>query len=624
MKNTFQTFLCAGVVVVAMLSGSALYGQYRPYVDTVSNSASYMQADTDGYGVAQGSIAVLFGNELGPEQLVQSSGFPLPLTLGGVSITVAVNGASQDVPVVYASSAQTAFLLPSTVPVGTGTITVKYRGTAGVATAIKVVESAFGIYSVNSSGMGNGVITSADYKLKSLTAAGRPGESLILWGTGLGPVAGVEAAGPLPGNRFLSAEVYVGNQRAKVTYAGRSGCCAGLDQIVFDIPEGALGCSVPVSVRTGSVTSNFVILPVSSDGGPCSEPVGLTGDQLRVAQAGKPIQLAAIGLGPLPVLHTSGLYSTAQVAGRLSKAMGTRVSHSQMQALMQGSGDARRKAVLELLSAGAPRRTTRIARLRGLRQVTREFEQQASAATFGQVGFLTRVVNQFGAVFPSPGGCAVFPDNAMDRGTWLVQKKAMDAGAELVLNGPLGTRSLRRIGTGRYETSFGGGFTTQQLPAGRYSVTATGGADVGAFTATLQVAAPPRWTNKPAAGASVSRSTPLDVTWSGVTDGYLVFGGSARAEVQRTYTCPGCGPNGRDTTGTYDHTVGSHFICVEEARKGRLTVPAHVLQALPVGKSSEASFFLGIHPFQNRFIAPGLDSAFIADLNTDNRDAVLR
>ena len=29
-------------------------------------------------------------------------------------------------------------------------------------------------------------------------------------------------------------EVWVGNKQAKVTYAGRSGCCVGIDQVVFE------------------------------------------------------------------------------------------------------------------------------------------------------------------------------------------------------------------------------------------------------------------------------------------------------------------------------------------------------------------------------------------------------
>jgi uncharacterized protein (TIGR03437 family) len=49
----------------------------------------------------------------------------------------------------------------------------------------------------------------------------------------------------------VDAEVYVGGKRAAVTYKGRSGCCAGIDQIVFTVPEGVEGCYVPVVVKTG-------------------------------------------------------------------------------------------------------------------------------------------------------------------------------------------------------------------------------------------------------------------------------------------------------------------------------------------------------------------------------------
>ena len=56
----------------------------------------------------------------------------------------------------------------------------------------------------------------------------------------------------------VPVEVYVGGKRADVTYRGRSGCCAGIDQIVFTVPQGVEGCYVPVVVKTGDVVSNFV------------------------------------------------------------------------------------------------------------------------------------------------------------------------------------------------------------------------------------------------------------------------------------------------------------------------------------------------------------------------------
>ena len=69
---------------------------------------------------------------------------------------------------------------------------------------------------------------------------------------------------------FPGVEVFVGTQAAKVIYAGRSGCCAGVDQINFEVPASLSGCYLPVVVRCGGSVSNFVSLAVGS-GGPCSD-----------------------------------------------------------------------------------------------------------------------------------------------------------------------------------------------------------------------------------------------------------------------------------------------------------------------------------------------------------------
>ena len=72
----------------------------------------------------------------------------------------------------------------------------------------------------------------------------------IIWGTGLTPVDGDEAAKPLPGDhKEVPVEVYVGLKKADISYRGRSGCCVGVDQIFFKVPTGITGCHVPVAVN---------------------------------------------------------------------------------------------------------------------------------------------------------------------------------------------------------------------------------------------------------------------------------------------------------------------------------------------------------------------------------------
>ena len=584
-------------VLVVVCCPCPLFGQYV-YVSSVSNSASYYGANLPGYGIAQGSLMVLFGYQMGPGQLVQSPGFPLPLILSETLVTVTVNGITRTAPILYTSAGQVAALLPSSTPVGSGTLTVTYKGTASYPIGIVVVPSAFGIYSLISNGLGLGVFTTPDYKVKTLADSFRPNDVVVLWGTGLGAVAGDDTAGPLPGQQFPGAEIYVGNQRAKVLYAGRSGCCGGLDQINFEIPAGVEGCFVPVAVRNGGVTSNFVSIPIASGGGACSEKAGIPADLLRSAQSGQPLKLSAVWLGPIEILQGIGYSLKSTVAGRLSGALHMKVTEKQVLELLRATSPERQKAILSLVKQSTPNTLERLARLRAVGRIAAGLDQQGSAGTFGQVSSLSDVVTSYGEILPPPGSCTVYSGNGLG-----FQKTGFDAGPELILTGPLGTRSLTRAEKGQYQTSFGGGFNSGQLPAGTYSVSSIGGADVGPFTASITVPGNLRWTNKPAS-AAVDRTVPLDVTWSGgAGSGYVVFGGSA------TYNQNG---------------VTRMFACVEDISKGRLTVPTFVLGALPPAASGKGYLFLGDHPMQNRFSAKGLDTAFIAVLDTDNLAVTFR
>ncbi|MDQ2901308.1 MAG: hypothetical protein M3Y07_16150, partial [Acidobacteriota bacterium] len=240
----------------------------------VRNSASYAAPGLPNSAIAQGSIFSVFGNNLGPDTAEFGFDYPLPtLTPGGkVSVAVTVNGTTTQAIILYSGKAQINAVLPSNTPIGSGTLAVTVNGQTGAAAPIEVTGGDFGIYTVNSAGSGPGIVTYADYSLVTVNKSANPGEALILWGTGLGPVSGSEANGALPGDQpGLPAEVYVGGTQASLLYRGRSGCCAGLDQIVFTVPAGAEGCAVPIAVRTGDKVSNFATMSVAASGRTCTD-----------------------------------------------------------------------------------------------------------------------------------------------------------------------------------------------------------------------------------------------------------------------------------------------------------------------------------------------------------------
>ena len=107
----------------------------------------------------------------------------------------------------------------------------------------------------------------------------------------------MKQAAPVPGDMpSTPVEVYVGGRPATISYRGRSGCCAGIDQIVFTVPAGVEGCYVPVVVKTGDVVSNFVSMSIAGQGNACTDLTGLTGTQLESAQRTGSLRVGGISL----------------------------------------------------------------------------------------------------------------------------------------------------------------------------------------------------------------------------------------------------------------------------------------------------------------------------------------
>jgi uncharacterized protein (TIGR03437 family) len=236
----------------------------------VKNAASYADPALPHGAIAQGSIFNVFGSNMGPASLAYASMLPLPTILSGTQVSVTVTGSTVQCFMIYTSAGQVAAILPSTTPVGTGTITVSYNGAASATQPIKVAASSFGIFTINQQGGGQAVVQDGDYKFNSATFAFQPGETVVLWGTGLGPISGSDANTPPSGNiPGINVTVYVGGLPATVTYAGRSGF-SGDDQVAFTIPSGVTGCNVPVGVYvsaangSNTVVSNFTTIAVGS------------------------------------------------------------------------------------------------------------------------------------------------------------------------------------------------------------------------------------------------------------------------------------------------------------------------------------------------------------------------
>jgi uncharacterized protein (TIGR03437 family) len=270
-----------------------------PIITSASNAATYIDVGPR-FGIAPGAIFVLKGINLGPSTLTVD---PKPFqntTLSGTSVAVTVSGTTVQALMYYTSATQLAALLPSNTPVGVGTVTASYNGQAGPSANFRVFSNNLGIFTVSSDGAGVGIVTYPDYSLVSTTktancggvfttcGAANPGDVLTIWGTGLGPINGNDAAGAGLGVDMPSIPliIWLGDVQVVALYRGRSGCCVGEDQIIFTVPANApLGCAVPLTVQINSNLSNSVALPVAAAGSRTCTPVNPPYTAAQVVQS---------------------------------------------------------------------------------------------------------------------------------------------------------------------------------------------------------------------------------------------------------------------------------------------------------------------------------------------------
>jgi uncharacterized protein (TIGR03437 family) len=580
-----------GAVLLALPAAAQLS---QPFVYSIVNSASY------GTNIAQGSIFVVYGVSLGPAQLVQANALPLPSQLGGTSISVTSGGTTLPCPMVYSSATAVAAVLPSSLPAGKASLSLTYNGQMTAFTPpMNIVASAVGLYTLTSSGLGTGVFTGLDGSVKTFAAPANNLDTITAWATGAGAVVGPDNVVPTTFPNFGFVNVFVGTQPVSAIYAGRSGCCVGLDQISFQVPATLSGCYVPVWVTSQGLASNVVSLAVSNSA-PCSDtaptiPVSL----MNKVAAGQTVKVGAIAAGPVAVLRGLGFNVLPYLTQTLSALLHQKISQQEVAKLLHARETSDSRALARGMAKYAASYKALSPAGRAAVQTALSTGQQGAVADFGQFSSASTLAAALGGLFPSQGTCSALPQVP----SWSASAAGLDAGSTLALSGQAGSWTMAPGATGKntgqYQVLFGSTPSGPNLPVGSYTVTGGGGKDLNAFTATMKVTGNIIWTNK-AAVSTVSRSQPLTVTWSGGSPGYVLVGG---------YVSSFSGITG--------------FICAEDASKGTFTVPSFVLSLLPAANSG-AGVFVSPHPLSHPVTIPGLDLAYFMDGSSDSKPVVFQ
>ena len=268
---------------------AALAAQPVVFEGGAVNVASFVPAQFPNYGIAQGSLFTVFGQNMGPADIQFVQAFPVGTQLAGSSVRVRVGNTNVDCLMIFALAGQLAAILPSNTPLGAGTLTVTFNGQTSNAIAIRVVAHDPGILTISQNGLGPAVITDPfNFVPNTVVNSFAPGDPAVLWVTGLGARSqdATPQAQDLQGS--LGLTLRIGNRViTNFLYAGPAPTNAGLDQVNFVIPEDVEeGCAVSVVLQIGDAVSNFARMSISSDDKVCdNDPQALARADIKKQQA---------------------------------------------------------------------------------------------------------------------------------------------------------------------------------------------------------------------------------------------------------------------------------------------------------------------------------------------------
>jgi uncharacterized protein (TIGR03437 family) len=230
----------------------------------IVNAASFAAQ----YPLAPGSIITLFGSNLARDRAIASS-LPLPASLAGSSLAFA----GQSAPMLFASDGQVNAIVPYGLAVNAPQALIVSRAEAlSVPQSVILAAAAPGIFTVDSSGKGQGIIIGVDSSgNQALADSSHPvkaGQAIVIYCTGLGEVDPPVATGsPAPlaplSTTIQQIDVTVSSIRTKVLFSGLTPGYPGLYQVNAIVPDGVTpGAQVPVTITAAGQQSNTVTIAV--------------------------------------------------------------------------------------------------------------------------------------------------------------------------------------------------------------------------------------------------------------------------------------------------------------------------------------------------------------------------
>jgi len=223
------------------------------------NAASFVP----GLALTPGSLVAIYGSNLGVG-LISATAIPLPMTLGGATVTF--NGISA--PLLFVSSGQINAQVPWNLSAGTASLVVNSYGSAALTQTVQIGPFSPGIFTLNY-GTGqtiainlDGTVAAAAGSVAGLTThPAAVGDTVVILATGLGAVTPTVADGSDSSDTLRTTVttpvVLIGGVAAAVGFSGLSPDFVGVNQLNVTVPAGvASGNAVPLQIKVGGITTS--------------------------------------------------------------------------------------------------------------------------------------------------------------------------------------------------------------------------------------------------------------------------------------------------------------------------------------------------------------------------------
>jgi uncharacterized protein (TIGR03437 family) len=228
----------------------------NPVVNGASFSASMP--------IAPGSIVSIFGSNLA-DGTVSASQLPLPTALANTSVTF--NGVAA--PLFAVTPGQINAQVPFETATGTVLVQVRRGSAVSETRTANVGLVSPGIFIIDTPTNAGAVLHADRFLVVNNAQPARPGEQVLIYVTGLGPLRipvrngeGGPSAPPFAETVMLPT-VMIGGLQATVAYSGMAPGLAGLYQLNVYVPPATSAGNVPVQVTVNGTTSNTATIAVT-------------------------------------------------------------------------------------------------------------------------------------------------------------------------------------------------------------------------------------------------------------------------------------------------------------------------------------------------------------------------